>query len=169
MNFGNLHIGSLFIGSILYADDIALLACSCYGLQQLINICHKYGMQWNIRFNPQKSQLACFRGNSPCDNFITLGNVCLCWSVQIKYLGCCFKGKQCAVDPSSFIGIFYGTFNNILNVMGNSRNEMSALHLVQTYCLPSLLYSCESAASVGLDEAQLLLQLQDQAHASSDQ
>ena len=50
-----LHIGSLFIGSILYADDIALLACSCCGLQQLINICNKYGMQWDIRFNPQKA------------------------------------------------------------------------------------------------------------------
>ena len=37
-----------------------------------------------------------------------------------KYLGCCFRGKQCAVDPSSFIGRFYGTFNN----MCNSRNEM---------------------------------------------
>jgi len=56
VNLGNLHTGSLFIGSILYADDIALLACSCYGLQQLINICNKYG----ITFNPQKSQLACF-------------------------------------------------------------------------------------------------------------
>jgi len=150
-----LHIGSLFIGSILYADDIALLACSCYGLQQLINICHKYGMQWDIRFNPQKSQLACFGGNSPCDNFITLGNVCLCWSVQIKYLGCCFRGKQCAVDPSSFIGRFYGTFNNILNVMGNCRNEMSALHLVQTYCLPSLLYSCETWSLSSCDEKRV--------------
>ena len=28
--------------------------------------------------------------------------------------------------------------------MGNSRNEMSALYLIQTYCLPSLLYSCET-------------------------
>ena len=35
-------------------------------------------------------------------------------------------------------------FDNILNVIGNSRNEMSALYLTQTYCLPSLLYSCES-------------------------
>jgi len=42
------YIGSLFIGSILYAHDIALLACSCYGLQQLINICNKYGMQYWI-------------------------------------------------------------------------------------------------------------------------
>ena len=52
--------------------------------------------------------------------------------VQIKYLGCCFKGKQCAVDPSSFIGRFYDTLVNILNVLGNSRNEMSALYLIQT-------------------------------------
>ena len=28
--------------------------------------------------------------------------------------------------------------------MGNSRNEMSALYLIQTYCLPSLLYSGET-------------------------
>ena len=66
------------------------------------------------------------------------------WSAQIKYLGCCFRGIQCAVDPSSFIGRFYGSFNNILNVVGNSRNEMSALYLIQTYCLPSLLYGCET-------------------------
>ena len=101
-------------------------------------------MQWDIRFNPQKSQLACFGGNSPRDNIITLGDIYLSWSAQIKYLGCCFRGIQCAVDPSSFIGRFYGSFNNILNVMGNSRNEMSALYLIQTYCLPSLLYSCET-------------------------
>ena len=33
-----LYVGSLFVGCILYADDIAiaLLSCSCYGLQKLI-------------------------------------------------------------------------------------------------------------------------------------
>jgi len=34
-----LHIGAIFIGTILYADDIALLACSCLSLQRLIDIC----------------------------------------------------------------------------------------------------------------------------------
>ena len=28
--------------------------------------------------------------------------------------------------------------------MGNGRNEISALYLIQAYCLPSLLYSCET-------------------------
>jgi len=62
---------------------------------------------------------------------------------------------KCAVDPSSFIGRFYGTFNNILNVMRYCRNEMSALQLVQTYCLPSLLYSCETWSLSSCDEKRV--------------
>ena len=34
------HIGSLFIGCVLYADNIVLLSASCHGLQQLVNICN---------------------------------------------------------------------------------------------------------------------------------
>jgi len=32
----------------------------------------------------------------------------------------------------------------IVNVNGYSRNEMVAVHLATAYCLPALLYSCES-------------------------
>jgi len=41
------------------------IACSRFGHQQLINICIKYGtgMQWDVRLNPLKSQLARFVGN----------------------------------------------------------------------------------------------------------
>jgi len=31
------YIGSTFTGALLYADDTALLACSCLGLQKLTN------------------------------------------------------------------------------------------------------------------------------------
>jgi len=55
-----LYIGSTFTRALLYADDIALLACSCLGLQKLINVCMAFGLQWDIRFNPVKSQIACF-------------------------------------------------------------------------------------------------------------
>ena len=34
----SVHIGSLFIGCVLYADDIVLLSASCNGLQQLVNM-----------------------------------------------------------------------------------------------------------------------------------
>jgi len=50
-----LHIGSTFIGYILYADDIVLLPCSCFGLQKLVNICMDYGKSWDKSFNPNKT------------------------------------------------------------------------------------------------------------------
>jgi len=43
------------------------------------------------------------------------------------------------VDPVSFIDRLCGTFNSILNVMGNSRHDISALHLIETYRLTSKL------------------------------
>ena len=36
-------VGAHYTGSMLYADDIALLAGSCYGLQKMWDICTHYG------------------------------------------------------------------------------------------------------------------------------
>jgi len=66
------RIGSVFTGALLYADDIALLACSCFGLQKLINVCITYGIQWDISFNPVKSQIACFGVNLQIVKLCTL-------------------------------------------------------------------------------------------------
>jgi len=52
---------------------------------------------------------------------------------------CCGKIE---VASSSCVRKFYRAFNNILNVrqmLGSSRDEMLAVRLVKTYCLPSLL------------------------------
>ena len=68
-----LYIGSVFIGALLYADDIALLACSCLGLQKLINVCIDYGLQWDICFNPSKSQIMCFGGRHPDKELLYIG------------------------------------------------------------------------------------------------
>ena len=86
-----LYIGSIFTGAILYADDIALLACSCLGLQRLVNICVDYGLKCDIRFNPHKTQIACFGGKSPEHNTIMIADQLLSWADRIKYLGCFFK------------------------------------------------------------------------------
>jgi len=40
------YIGSQFVGTILYADDITLLSGSCRGLQKMLDICVK----WDILF-----------------------------------------------------------------------------------------------------------------------
>ena len=45
-------------------------------------------------------------------------------------------------DITDSVRKFYGKFNNIMAVLSKHPNEMSALHLIKTYCLPSLLYGC---------------------------
>jgi len=45
------RVGVRYMGSLLYADDTAFLANSCYGLQQMLDICTQYGHTWNIIFN----------------------------------------------------------------------------------------------------------------------
>ena len=35
---------------------------------------------------------------------------------------------------------YYGCFNTIMSVVGNQVNEIMALHLVKSYCLPQHMY-----------------------------
>jgi len=58
----------------------------------------------------------------------------------VKHLGCLLRCISCDIDTSSFVGKFYGAFNSIMRVLGHKRNEMVAVQLARSYCLPSLLY-----------------------------
>jgi len=71
------HIGSLFIGCVLYADDIVF--------------CNVYGTKWDIKFNPIKSQVITFGGQNPCCQIMLNSNQ-IPWVNKVKYLGvhfCC--------------------------------------------------------------------------------
>jgi len=137
-----IHIGSLFYGCIFYADDIALISCSCYGLQKLLDICSAYGEEWYIKFNPEKSCVGTIGGNHPSAK-VELVAKPLQWRDHVKYLGCMPRCKCCNVDTSGFVSKFYGAFNSIMHVLRYKRNEIVAVQLVGLYGLPSLLYGCE--------------------------
>ena len=85
-----LYIGQLFVGCLLYADDIVLMSPSCFGLRMLVNICEQFGVQWDIKFNPHKSQLMSFGGNNPTNVTITMNNLPIPWVNKVKYLGLYF-------------------------------------------------------------------------------
>jgi len=65
------------------------------------------------------------------------------WAVQLKYLGCSFRCRSCYTDISCFVSKYYGAFNNIMRVLGSKRDEIVAVHLMKSFCLPTLLYGCE--------------------------
>ena len=108
----------------------------------MVDICAQYGMYWDIKFNSAKSQRISFGGCQPPTFSVTLNEQVVQWVHKLKYLGCFFN-QSCIIDYSNSVQKFYGNFNNILSVLGRSRNEITAVHLVNSYCIPSLLYGCE--------------------------
>ena len=73
------YLGSLFVGSILYADDVCLISGSCFGLQKMLDICTKYVVIWDISFNSAKSRLATFGDSNP-EAVLQLSDKSLAWS-----------------------------------------------------------------------------------------
>jgi len=131
---------------LLYADDIVLLSPSCFGLRKLANICEDFGNQWDIKFNPLKSQLMTFGGNNPSSMTLSMNGVPLPWVSKVKYLGVSFLCNTGKTDMSDTIRKFYSQFNNIMSVLGKGSQEMNAVHLMKTYCLPTLTYGTENSA-----------------------
>jgi len=84
-----LYIGCLFVGCLLYADDIVLLSPSCFGLRYLISVCLQFGSHWDIRLNPLKSQPMTFGGDNPIID-INMNGLPIPWASKVKYLGVWF-------------------------------------------------------------------------------
>ena len=55
------HYMGIFVGSLAYADNLTLLAPSPSALCLMLLQCEKFGKDHGIRFNPNKTQLICFR------------------------------------------------------------------------------------------------------------
>ena len=58
------HMGSRFVGTLAYADDITLLAPCKSALSILIRVCENYAAEYDIMFNGDKSKLLFFKGRS---------------------------------------------------------------------------------------------------------
>ena len=79
------------LNHLMYADDIVLLAPSVKGLDQLITICHSYGLENDIIYNAKKSYIVPFRKGAKSLTItpsLKLGTTPIPVSEKIKYLGC---------------------------------------------------------------------------------
>jgi hypothetical protein len=52
-------IGDVYAGSIFYADDIILLSGSVRKMQSMLKICENYGVRYEIKFIPVKTNWFC--------------------------------------------------------------------------------------------------------------
>ena len=80
---------NLFAGAFCYADDIVLLAPCASALRVMLNICCLYASHHGLKFNPEKSQLICFRlrHTRPCSANIKFNDTVLPYVNEVAHLG----------------------------------------------------------------------------------
>ena len=57
-------LGDFLINHLMYADDLVLISPSTRGLFKLISECQKYGIEFDILYNPLKSAVMFFKTES---------------------------------------------------------------------------------------------------------
>ena len=58
------YVGKLFAGIAGYADDINLLAPTKTSMTKMLAITSQFGIDYNVKFNPDKSKLVIFEGSN---------------------------------------------------------------------------------------------------------
>ena len=136
------HIIDLFLASIFYADDLALLAPCRSSLQTLLDICESYSREWCLNFNPKKSKVMVYGGH--CDyTSLTLNGGILESVSEWKYLGLTLIAstnfKTCSRRP---LTQFLRCANTILNAPSKP-SEKIQMKLLYSNCVPVMTYGSE--------------------------
>ncbi|CAF1136071.1 unnamed protein product, partial [Brachionus calyciflorus] len=83
-----IFIGGVKVDIIVYADDVLLISTSLSGLQKQLDVVHKYGIDNEIKYNPEKTVYLRF-GTTENKTRVTLklGETPICEVSETKYLG----------------------------------------------------------------------------------
>ena len=136
------HIADVFVGAIMYADDLALLAPTRGSLQKLLDICYDYGVEFCISYNPIKTHVILF-GKPTQFESLFLNGLAISAVQECKYLGVnLLAGKEFLCSSRKSLAAFLCSANTILNVL-NKPSEVVLMQLLYANCIPILTYCCE--------------------------
>ena len=114
------NVSGVFMGAIMYAEDLIILSASVNGLQRMLDRCERVCKSLSLEFNCNKSVCIAI---GPVAKYtisdMSLGGASLKWVKKFKYLGVNFNGEsRLKVDLTQSKISFYTSVNRIL---GNAR------------------------------------------------
>jgi len=132
---------------IAYADDILLLTPSVTALQSLFRLCEAQLNYLDMSINPKKT--CCLRIGPRCAvnccNISTAEGRVISWVNEVRYLGVFVvrsRSFKCAYDNAK--RSFYSAVNGILGKVLNIASEDVILQLIDSKCMPILVYGLEA-------------------------
>lgn len=144
------RLNGIFLGALLYADDVMLISHSVLSMQLMLDICSRFADDYDVKFNSDKSVVMRIgsRHNKVCHD-LTLCYGVLKYVHTIKYLGVyinCGVNFKCSLDKAKCK--FYSSFNAIYNKVNSYSplSEVVLMQLVNSYCLPCVYYAIEVIA-----------------------
>ena len=150
------YLSKAFAAAIFYADDMAMLAPSLKGLQQLLKICGDYCKGWDICLNPRKSKNMVFGKKRDMNIQLTLNHADIDWTHEWKYLGVVLRsGTKFGCSVVEKVQSYYRAVNSILRVEGRSQ-DLVLLRLLEAHCIPVLTYGIEIIHVADEDERRSL-------------
>ena len=138
-------IGNMYVGCILYADDLLLISISITEMQSMVNTCVEELHALDMMLNADKCCImrVGYRYNCECSP-IKIHDKCIPYTCSAKYLGVRLcSGKKLTIDLQFMKRKFYSAFNGVFHRIARMKDELTALHLISAYCKPYLLYGTE--------------------------
>ena len=137
-------IGSVFYGALAYADDLTILCPSAKGLEEMLEICEQFSLEFDVKFNASKSVCSVFnRKCSQCKKpSIAFNGQPLKWCDNIKHLG-----NYLSIDLNDGYEInmkkcdFIGRVNTLLGTFSNMEDQV-VLKLLNSQCCH--FYGCQA-------------------------
>ena len=81
------RLSGKFVGALAYADDITLFCPSLHGLQEMVNICADFGIDYHVTVNDKKTNCIMLGTSAAGCKCISVNDNELMWSNRFKHLG----------------------------------------------------------------------------------
>ena len=130
------YVGKFICNHLMYADDIVLMAPSVKGLQRLINVCEKYGVDYDILYNPTKSAILVVapRGQKCSYPVFRISGVAISIKNHVKYLGHFIADDLCDdLDITRQCKKFYVQANVLMRKFGTCSHDVKVT-LFRCFC-----------------------------------
>ena len=128
--------GRKYFGALSYADDICILSPSLRGLQEMLDICDHFSIEYDVKFNPTKTQCIRFSKTEEWNDKapLYLAGQTLSWVSTIKHVGnwLLFNLSE-EVEISRKRGIFYSSVNKLYSNFCNVGYK-TIMKLFNSYC-----------------------------------
>ena len=131
------YVGSLFVGCVMYVDDLLLVSASIHKLQLILDIYCNEADKLDMKFNASKSQVIRIGKSRRTDVcHITLNGSAICFVDVLKYLGWYVVSAKCfKISMYQMHVKFFQSFNSIY-ARSSHFTEPVIQHLVNANCKP---------------------------------